>query len=146
MKTNCSLFGRIYISCQTRDGDLVAFFAHENQPFPVALSSNGDLRFGKKSALLPILEDLSQPTAHAPEVDVLLIAGSMVVQMLPPKSCKNFEDYALLIFIPYIDCQLRYCQRIDIVFDQYFTQSLKASMRNKRGQGKRYRSTFYSSS
>lgn len=34
LKDDCSLFSRLYISCQTREGDLEEFFRHENQPWP----------------------------------------------------------------------------------------------------------------
>ena len=31
LKSDCSLFSRLYIACQSRDGDLQDFFCHENQ-------------------------------------------------------------------------------------------------------------------
>ena len=31
-KNDCSLFLRLYIACQTREGNLEEFFKHENQP------------------------------------------------------------------------------------------------------------------
>ena len=31
LKSDCGLFSRLYISCQTRDGDMDNFFSHENQ-------------------------------------------------------------------------------------------------------------------
>ena len=34
LRDDCSLFSRLYISCQTREGDLEEFFRHENQPWP----------------------------------------------------------------------------------------------------------------
>ena len=35
LKSDCSLFSRLYVSCQIRSGDLDDFFAHENQNSPV---------------------------------------------------------------------------------------------------------------
>ena len=46
LKSNCSLFSRLYISCQVRDGDLEAFCSHENQSFPPALTQFGQLSLG----------------------------------------------------------------------------------------------------
>ena len=43
LKSDCGLFSRLYISCQTRDGDIDNFFSHENQ---AALSTGGKMRFG----------------------------------------------------------------------------------------------------
>lgn len=31
LKSDCSLFSRLYISCQTRDGDIDSFFAHDQK-------------------------------------------------------------------------------------------------------------------
>ena len=33
LKSDCDLFIRLYISCQTRDGHIDTFFAYENQVF-----------------------------------------------------------------------------------------------------------------
>ena len=38
LKRDCSLFSRLYISCQTRTGDSDEFFPHENQERPPSLS------------------------------------------------------------------------------------------------------------
>jgi hypothetical protein len=37
LKSDCSLFPRLYIASQTRNGDLDEFFKHENQAYPPAL-------------------------------------------------------------------------------------------------------------
>ncbi len=34
LKSDCSLFSRLYISCQVRGGNLDEFFEYENQPYP----------------------------------------------------------------------------------------------------------------
>ncbi len=44
LKSNVSLFSRLYNACQSRDGDLDDFFRHENQPCPPSLSHFGKLR------------------------------------------------------------------------------------------------------
>ena len=50
-RTNASLFGRLYIANQQREGDPFKFFSHENQPFPPSLSDFGKIRFGQKSLI-----------------------------------------------------------------------------------------------
>ena len=52
LKSDCGL----YMSCQTRDGDIDHFFSHENQAGPPALSTGGKMRIGIKSYLLRSLE------------------------------------------------------------------------------------------
>ncbi len=59
------LFGRLFITCQTRKGDLKEFFKYENQPFPLSISDfNGELQDASKMKhdLLPVLEKLSVST------------------------------------------------------------------------------------
>ncbi|KAK2149322.1 hypothetical protein LSH36_455g04006 [Paralvinella palmiformis] len=43
VKSDCSLFSRLYIACQSCDGDLDQFFSHENQTAPPGLSTGGNL-------------------------------------------------------------------------------------------------------
>ncbi|CAG2195446.1 unnamed protein product [Mytilus edulis] len=83
LKSDVSLFSRLYISCQTRGGDLEDFFAHENNMNPPALSQHGKMRLGTKSNLLSkCLEPLTTTTYDAPEVDALVIDGAAIVNML----------------------------------------------------------------
>ena len=56
LKSDCGLFSRLYISCQTRHGDLYEFFSNENHAVQPALSTGGKLRVGVKSDLLYCLE------------------------------------------------------------------------------------------
>ena len=58
--------------------------------------------------------------------------------MLKPGAAKTFHDYGQ-IFIRYITCQLQHATRLDIVWDLYLQDSLKATARTKRGKGLRRR-------
>ena len=101
LKNDCTLFSRLYIACQTRDGDLKEFFKHENQSYPPSLSVHGSLRLGKKSDLLGCLEDLAETSVEA-ETDTIILDGA--------GTAKTFDDYA---FIPYIQGQLQRPNRVD---------------------------------
>ena len=213
LKNDCSLFSRLYIACQTRDGDIQKFFQHENQPYPPSLSKLGELRSGKKADLIACLfpkddgkgmplcpqetpaaaednihdiigsEDLEHILGgmmvddddepflftddcfdemdhltleqmaetdvsispdtwlqiETPTVDAKILDGAVVVQMLPPKLANTFQEYADNIFLPYIVHQLETVKRLDVVWDVYVTDSLKAATRQKRGSGIRRR-------
>ena len=115
LKQDCSLFSRLYVSCQVRDGDLDEFFAHENSTFPPSLSQFGSLRFSNKSVLLACLEQNSQVTVEVPEVDAMALDGAVIVNMLKPIGCQTFQDYSDNIFKPYVSRQLKNVQRLDIV-------------------------------
>lgn len=141
LKNDCSLFSRLYIASQMRDGNLDEFFEHENQACPPSLSHMGKLRTGTKSDLLGCLEDLvpSQGNSPRPTVQVSIIDGAAIVNMLRPGAARKFSDYANQVFIPYILSQLQYVNRVDVVWDEYLPDSLKAETRSKRGEGVRRR-------
>ncbi|VDI13834.1 Hypothetical predicted protein [Mytilus galloprovincialis] len=119
-------FEKLYIACQSRDGNLDDFFRHENHAFPPSLSQNGTIRLGTKADLLSkCLERLTPPTDVKPVVSSVILDGSAVVNMLKPVNIKSFNEYALKVFIPYIQNIGKDVQRIDIVFDTYIDNSLK---------------------
>ncbi|XP_041473700.1 uncharacterized protein LOC121422610 [Lytechinus variegatus] len=139
VKNDCSLFSRLYISCQSREGDLNKFFCHENQAAPPALSAEGKLHLGTKADLLQCLKANQPETTSAPKVDVIIIDGAAVVQMLNPTSAKTFKEYSSAVFGAYISDQLERVDRLDIVWDVYIADSLKGTTREKRGKGIRKR-------
>lgn len=140
-KSDCSLFSRLYIGCQTRDGDLDDFFEHENQAYPPSLSEGGKLRVpSAKSDLIDCLNSIVESTVEQPNtITAMIIDGAAVVNMLKPVGVRTFEQYAMDVFKPYIISRLQSVARLDIVWDMYIENSLKSSTRQKRGKGKRRR-------
>ena len=128
-----------YIGCQTRDGNLEEFFRHENQACPPSLSDAGRLHLGIKSDLLVCLEGLSEAQFEALNVTNVVLDGAAIIQMLKPGTSKTFEEYAHQVFLPYISGQLRHVSRLDLVWDSYVVDTLKATARAKRGKGVRRR-------
>ena len=59
----------------------------------------------------------------------------MLVNILRPSSYKTFGEYASNVFVPYINRELQQACRVDIVWDQYFDNSLKAHTRESRISG-----------
>ena len=117
MKENCFLFSRLYIACQSREGNLEDFFKHENQTWSPALSKGGTLRSGNKADLLVELEALARPVAANPHVTATIRDGAVIVQLLSPRNYQTVEDYSKTVFMPYIDQQLEHADMIDIVWD-----------------------------
>jgi hypothetical protein len=140
LKKNCSLFSRLYVSCQVRDGDIDEFFSHENQAYPPALSKFGVLRTGTKADLTECLERHCPDAVRiTPEVDAILLDGAAVVNILKPGAAKTFLEYAEIMFLPYLESQLRNTQRLDVIWDEYLYDSLKSMTRKHRGKGTRRR-------
>ena len=72
-------------------------------------------------------------------LDVIIIDGAAVVNMVNPGTERTFSEYAADSFIPYIRVQLSNVNRVDIVWDEYLKNSLKVTTRGKRGTGVRQR-------
>ncbi len=82
VSNDVSLFSRLYIACQSRDGNLDEFFHHENQAYPPSLSQHGKLRLGTKADLLPCLENCVEQSDSLPSslhLDVIILDGAAVV-------------------------------------------------------------------
>ena len=139
LKSNCSLYSRLYVSCQARDGNLEGFFCHENQSFPPSLSQYGQLRSGTKSDLLSCLEKICPAQAEMPNVDALLLDGAEILHMQKPGASKTFQEYSQYVFLPYVIGKLRNIRRVDVVWDRYLPNSLKATTQSKRGRSVRRR-------
>ena len=135
LKSDCSLFSQLCIASKYRDGDLDDFFAHENHPWPPALSDNGKLYLpSQKSDLLCLLLTESQPEPPT-SFQVKIFDGAAVVHSLQTSSAATFGDYGDNVFLPWTKQQLQDCDRIDIVWDTYKTDSIKEATREKRGKG-----------
>ncbi|KAJ8372700.1 hypothetical protein AAFF_G00277690 [Aldrovandia affinis] len=141
LKEDCQLFSKLFISCQSRECDLKEFFRHENQSHPAALSDGGKLHTCQKSHLTTILESQVTTPEAEPDADTIIIDGAALVNSLPPRSSKTFEEYAMLDVLPTIQAYSTKYKRTDIVFDVYRPSSLKAETRSKQGRGVRRRVT-----
>lgn len=137
LKEDCSLFSRLYIACQVRDGNLEDFFQYENQPWPPSLSQLGQLRGGQKADLLKCLPNTPAQKVTQPTPDAVILDGAVIVQMLQPRTARTFQEYFSTVFAPYILKQLETAKRVDLVWDVYQDNSLKRSLREKRGSGQR---------
>ena len=142
-KCDISLFSRLFIACQSREGDLAQFFAHENQTVPPSLSKQGELRpASKKSAIIQCILQMQHQTPNEhPVVKTKILDGAVIINMLPPGGSRTVKDYAMEVFLPYVCNHLKYVERLDIVWDRYFSNSLKKSTRSNRGAGIRLRVT-----
>ena len=141
LKTDCSLFSRLFISCQVRDGNLDDFFQYENQLYPPSISDFGSLHSGTQSDLLGCLR--GNTSVRPTDIETIVIDGAALVHILQPDISKHkvFDDYAHNVFLPYVESLLRRedCKRVDLVWNIYLTSSLKVSTRSKRGKGTRRR-------
>ena len=134
-RNDANLFGRLYIANQQRGGDLDVFFAHENQTSPPSLADGCELRTGTKSDLLKCIsadDDRQMPDRF----DCKVFDGGALIHTLPTNAVSTFREYAERVFLPMIERELQHStDRVDIVWDRYLPNSIKASTRVKRGCG-----------
>ena len=116
----------------------MSLFSHENQGSPPSLSDCGRIRSGTKCDLIHCMDKLGC-SVESPKPTVLILDGAVCVQMLKPQFCKTFQEYSEKVFLPYITKSLEKVQRVDLVWDEYIPNSLKACTREKRGTGARRR-------
>ena len=113
LKSDCNLFARSYIACQSREGNLEDFFRDEKPSSPPSMSSMGKRSITQKSEILHCLEIY---TAYdSPDVDINVIDGPVLVNMLPPEKAKTFNKTD--VFLSYIVNQASTVRRLDIVWD-----------------------------
>ena len=112
------------------------FFEHENQGCPPSISQNGKMKASssRKEIRPDRLQSLSQPRTSPPTpIDVAIIDGAATINMLKPtNTVKTFQEYADLVFVPYVKDRLQHVQRLDIIWDEYVPNSLKAKTRGKK--------------
>ena len=134
LKTNATLMGKMLIALWSRDGNLDDFFASEIQSYATSLSDFRKLHLpAKKSEIVDLLlhdeiENLPS-TYHGKILD-----GAAIVHMLKTGTATTFAQYSESVFIPYVQKCIQSVQRVDIVWDQYKQDSLKADTREKRGK------------
>jgi len=139
IKNDRELFARLYIGCQTRDGNL-SFVTRTRHVLLHCLMV-------ETSSLLPRMisshawkKSVSDAKTETPVTTYIVLDGAAIVQMLKPAASKTFEEYAHIahqIFISYMSMKLQTVSRLDLVWDTYIADSLKGSTRAKRGQAVR---------
>ena len=68
--------------------------------FPAALSDDGNLQSCQKSQLATILETHVTPPDTEPEASFIMLDGSALINALPSRISKTFEEYAVLEIVP----------------------------------------------
>eukprot|EP00734_Pompholyxophrys_sp_LG126_P000119 Pompholyxophrys_sp_v1_NODE_11_length_5290_cov_18.520778.p1 type:complete len:404 gc:universal NODE_11_length_5290_cov_18.520778:3057-4268(+) len=138
LRSNLSLFSRLYITAQHRGGDLKDFFSRENQRSPPSISYNDNIRLGTKSDLLDCIDFYGASSCELPsEFDCSIFDGPVLLHTLSSSVAVVFDDYATRVFIPFFERELKRSSRVDVVWDVYLPESLKESTQEKRGKGTR---------
>jgi len=92
-----------------------------------------------RSDLMECLESLAGQAKSVPDaesVPAVILDGAAIVHMLDPKKSRlpvrMLQDYSQLVFLPYAENVLQDVSHIDIVWDVYRKDNLKAQARQNR--------------
>ena len=101
LKSDRTIFSRLFVASQFRDGNLNDYFSHKNQPCPSSLSARGKLKLGTKSGIVRYLEDaLEKQDDITPSVDVVMLDGPAMLCVLEPTDSGTLREYACPGCIP----------------------------------------------
>lgn len=132
LKEDCSLFSRLYIACQCRDGNFEEF-EYEDQLWQLVLSQMDQVRGGQKAYLVKCLEIINVSDDKQPSLDAIILDGAVAIQMMAPGAACTFSEYFDMVFQPFILKQFESASRIHIVWNVCWKDSLKSATREKRG-------------
>ena len=137
--SDCELFGRLVIAAKSRVINLKDVISYELSGVPFSpVHKDDSLRKTKKSVLMAELDkkvdvQLKVPQVTTSTISIAHIFNDMaLVHMTKSFGASIFDEMALtyyqLITVP---LALNGCHRVDIVFDQYFSLSIKAGERGR---------------
>jgi hypothetical protein len=137
VRADRDLFGRLVVAADARTINLKEVLSYELSVVPFALAhSDGMLRKSAKSVLMSELEkDISSILRLAPsqQTTAVMFDGMALVQMLKTGNTSTFGDLAKKHFDIITSGLGNGCNRVDVVFDQYRTTSIKSEERERRG-------------
>ena len=90
------------------------------------------MNIGIKSQLMDILESSCDIPSVTPPSDAFVIDGAAMVNSRPPRGQQTILAYANDVILSYIESCTNKYSRVDIVFDVYIRNSLKADQ-GRRG-------------
>ena len=141
MKADRRLFRRLFVAKSSgRTIDLPRILQHELFPVPLSLADTaGELHHTQKSDLGQILE-AGTSVEKLPASDIntcTIIDGQALVQATgEPKSANTFGDLAQIFSSTCLSYMKKPCTRVDVVFDRYEKDSIKAGTRSfRKGTG-----------
>jgi hypothetical protein len=72
-----------------------------------------------KADPIKCLPNTTPQSPTQPEVDVVIVDGAVIVQMLQPWTARTCNEYATTVFAPYVLKHLETTRRVDLVWDVY---------------------------
>ena len=91
------------------------------------------LYHGTNSDILKRLDNIPEPSISSTTNNAILFDLSALIRVKAYSNCKNFNEFALLLYQHFSKLSEGYNR--EIISDRYFEKSLKEGTRKKRGEG-----------
>ena len=139
MTLNNSIFSHLVALQEQREVSLPKMFSYEFHWFAPSISNYGELYLpGNKSDLVKEIVTDFYMIPEDTTIDTYIFDGGRLPYWVRPKPNATFSQY-LADIIKFLELLFHWYARMDIVFDVYRKDSLKAATREKRGRGVRRR-------
>ena len=111
-------------------------FAEELYGVPHCFSVHGtdEMYHGTKSSIKDRLPSSPPPLPTATSPKALIVEASPLIRKLSNVTVDNFHEFAVVLYNHVVRLAAGF-KRLDVVFDRYFKDSLKAQTRTGRGSG-----------
>ena len=94
LKKNCSLFSRLFIGCQTKEGNLEEFFYMRTKVVRHHCHKMVHSDLATNLTCSKCLEKVHPSFSEVLATDAVILDGAAIVNMVQPRGCKTFQDYA----------------------------------------------------
>lgn len=130
-----NLFCKLFIACESREGNIDEFFNHENNMNPPSISEFGKIRqlTGGSDEMIKCLyksNTLENPANNAEiNASTLVVNATSLSLDLLPKTAMTVKEYSNTVFNKFIVFKCESYGRIDVVFEFNQENSLKEMTR-----------------
>ena len=101
-------------------------------PHCFSVDCTDEMYHGSKSSIRERLPSCQQPIISETYRNVIFVEASPILHKLANMSADKFYEFAV-VFYNYVICLAEGFHRLDVVFDRYFKNILKAQTRKGRG-------------
>ena len=129
-----SFMNKLKSAVEHRPSQADALFKEELYGVPHCFSVDGtDVMYhGTKSSIQDWLQSCQPPIPTSTSPKAIIIEASPLIRKLSNVSVDNFHEFAV-VFYNHVVRLAGGFNRLDVVFDRYFSNSLKAQTRKGRG-------------
>ena len=134
IKLGVPFMNKLRSAVEHRPNKADEFFSGELYGVPQSLSIDGtdQMYHGIKSSIQDRLPSCQQPIMSSSSKKAIILEASPILRKLANVAVENFHEFAV-VFYNYAIRRAECFNRLNVVFDRYFSNSLKSQTREGRG-------------